>query len=193
MTTSKDEKTVTLKRNYDEKFIYEILPPIGDGVIKEEGDTKSLLEQIPYLLSFGIIPAEKIMNEILASGLEDAGMSGGVEWEPYGLNEGEFDKLVSVMEDESNGALKYVVPPEWVENYSDWRLWSIFYEHEIPVGELKRLKDQDERIEQERVEAESRGDKELAEKLHLQSLEAGKKLAQYIMKHEKKKKKHFPL
>lgn len=54
-------------------------------------------------------------------------------------------------------------------------------------------KDQEERIEQEKVEAESRGDKELAEQLHLQSLEAGEKLAQFIMKHRKKKKKHFPL
>ena len=54
-------------------------------------------------------------------------------------------------------------------------------------------KDQYERIEQERVEAESRGDKGLAEKLHLQSLEAGEKLAKFIMKHGKKKKKHFPL
>ena len=72
---------VLLKRNYNDIFSYEILPAMGTGTLKQQGNTKDLLKNIPYLLSSGIIPPEFVVNEILSKGKVDAGMSGGATWE----------------------------------------------------------------------------------------------------------------
>lgn len=43
---------------------------------------------------FGIIPPIHVLNEVLESGCDDAGMGGGAEWKPFSLSQTEYDELV---------------------------------------------------------------------------------------------------
>ena len=60
--SSRKKQPTLLKRNFNDTFSYEILPAMGSGTIKQQGNTKDLLKNIPYLLSSGVIPPEFIVK-----------------------------------------------------------------------------------------------------------------------------------
>jgi hypothetical protein len=49
---------------------------------------------VPYLDACGVFPPLHILNQILASGGSDGGMSPGATWEPFEVSAGEYDALV---------------------------------------------------------------------------------------------------
>jgi hypothetical protein len=50
---------------------------------------------VPYLISpNGFIPSRRVMNQVLSKGGGDAGMSPGASWEPFSLDEAEYEALL---------------------------------------------------------------------------------------------------
>ena len=76
------------------KIRYKILPPIGSYEPEAEGTLVDLLQDMPYLFVWKVIPPLGVINEILMSGIYDKGMSGGCEWEPFHICQHEYESLV---------------------------------------------------------------------------------------------------
>ena len=55
------------------------------------------LLDVPYALAFGVIPPPHLLNQLLASGGGDAGMSPGTSWVPFSLDEAEYADLVRAL------------------------------------------------------------------------------------------------
>jgi len=174
--------SVILERSYDEVFPFELLPATGPVVTRESGNTVDLLVQVPYLFSSGLIPPESILNELLSTGLADAGMSGGVQWEPYSLKPGGFDSLAQELASAyAQGGLEYRQPDAWVRNLEDWHVWVMFIKHGVPWEEHKRLNDAVVAIENKMKAAKENKDEAQLNELHLQNIRAGTELSEFIM------------
>jgi hypothetical protein len=81
-----------------------------------------LIQDMPRLLHYKIIPSYKVLNNLLKSGKIDAGADGGCEWPPFELSADEYNELVSELK-KNNRYLNYAAPPENVENYVQWHDW----------------------------------------------------------------------
>ena len=180
-------ESVYLERTYNEVFAFDGLPATGPGAIPERGNTVDLLLHMPYLLVSGLIPPEFVINELLALGLNDAGMSGGVQWEPYRLRPGDFEDLAQALQQAyTSGELEYKAPDAWVKNFQDWHVWVMYIKHDVPWEAHKRLNDVAVAIGKSLREAERAGDEERINELHLASLKADGELSEFIMRHLKK-------
>jgi hypothetical protein len=64
----------------------------------KHGSLAELLFDIPHLGHVlrvaKVIPPLHILNELLASGVSEAGMSGGCKWSPFEISESEYLELV---------------------------------------------------------------------------------------------------
>ena len=177
-------ESVTLERTYDEVFAFEVLPATGPGTTPENGNTVDLLLEMPYLLTSGLIPPEFVINELLSQGLNDAGMSGGVQWKPYQLKRGGFDALAQALQRAyAHGELRYKAPDAWVRNFQDWHVWVMYVKHGVPWEEHKRLNDAMVAIENALQEAERAEDAGRVNDLHLASLKADGELSEFIMRY----------
>jgi len=174
-----------IERKASEIFDYEVLPATGPVTIPEKGNTAQLLKEVPYLLTANIVPSEEIIKELLGNGISDAGMSGGIKWEPYSLSTGQFPKLVELLIREDPN-LEYIEPPVWVQNFDDWHVWIMFHKYEVPWEKHKELNDKYKCIESRMNEAYNAGNDAEGEKLHWESVDVGNKLAEYVMKHTKR-------
>jgi hypothetical protein len=73
---------------------YTVLPSVGPGEIPAEGTVVDLLFALPYFLGFGWpFPSHAQLNSLLRKGYDDAGMSGGCEWEPFELSREEYAEV----------------------------------------------------------------------------------------------------
>ncbi len=177
----------TLTRSASDVFEMTILP-WGDAVgVKQTGNVTDLLFEIPYLLMQNKIPSEKILNQMLAEGIVHAGMSGGVSWEPFILNEGEFQRVLSMLKAQQP-ALQFEPLPSWVETVSDWEIWKDEATMGIPWQQNKALKDQYECLTRLKEEAYDNGDDERGLALHWEAHEAGTKWAAYTQPYIESKK-----
>jgi hypothetical protein len=177
-------ESVTLERTYDEVFDFEVLPTTGPGTTPESGNTADLLLNMPYLLTSGLIPPEFVINELLSQGLNDAGMSGGVQWEPYRLRPGDFNALSEALKQAyAHGELRYEAPDSWVRNFQDGHVWVMYVKHGVPWKEHKRLNDAMVAIENALQEAERTGDSRRMNELHLASLKADGELSEFIVRY----------
>ena len=104
---------------------YKQLPAMGPG----EGPwgyapLDQFLVGIPafsYALKiFNVIPPMHVINEVLARGVDDAGMGGGAKWKPFEISEEEYIELVETLL--TNPNLSVVEDRELGEkpNYMKW-------------------------------------------------------------------------
>src|SRR5262245_4291946 len=117
---------------------YILLPPVGSDETPVYRSIADLLRDIPYLLSSGIIPPLSVVNQILRSGLEDAGMSGGCRWKPFELSKDEFAEVLDDLQatgDRDGDPLRFEEPPTWVETPRDWNIWVAERVYAIPAEE----------------------------------------------------------
>jgi hypothetical protein len=169
-------------KNYSDLLKFRILPPVGSEEVEIEGDTIELLKNIPYLFSSGVIPSVDIINEVLAKGLSDAGMSGGARWTPYQIDTNSFEEFVTrLKEKEGFGSLEYIEPDTWVSGFEDWNVWVMHIKKGIPWKEHKQLNDIVVSLEHEMGEAKVNGNEQRINALHLQIVEAGTNLSEFVM------------
>ena len=169
-------------KSYSDLIKYQILPPMGPEEIEAEGNTVDLLRNIPYLFSSGLIPPINVINEILAKGLSDAGMSGGVRWPPYQIDPKSFEELlVQLKASEHYKSLEYIEPDSWVHGFEDWNVWVMYIKKGIPWKQHKKLNDIVVNLEREMREAKAHDDEQRINDLHLKTIEAGTNLSEFFM------------
>lgn len=117
-----------------EKITYYKIPASGGNLKMKEGTVKDLLLSLPFLLNahipkkrrmkgLGVIPPLKIINEILAIGIDSEGKSGGCRWEPFQINEEIFKEMVAELMADDPNYFRLISPPESVKTRADWEAW----------------------------------------------------------------------
>jgi len=171
-------------KSYRDLIKFQILPPMGSEETEIEGNTLELLRHIPYLFSSGVIPSINVINDVLAKGLSDAGMSGGVRWASYHINPNGFEELVAQLKaSEHYKSLEYIEPDSWVNDFEDWNVWIMYIKKGIPWKQHKKLNDAVVNLEREMREENARDDEQRINELHFKTIEAGTNLSEFIMEH----------
>lgn len=158
--------------------VYYILPGAGGGERKESGTLYDLLASIPYLFSKKRLPPLAVINSILAHGIEDAGMSGGVRWDPFTISSKEFRVLA-----DHCLSLGFDVPdaPEWVSTRNYFQIWEFEIDHGIPAEKHKELSDAaDEADRRLKIALDEGRSEEVITKLHLEAYCAGEAVSELI-------------
>ncbi len=161
------------------KIKFQVLPCVGPDLPKETGNVVDLLKAIPYFLK-SRIPTLSVLNDLLRSGVYDAGMSGGAKWEPFVLNDIEYVEVRAELE---TLGLEWVEPPGGVRTRSDWQIWEMEIDHGVPADEHRRLNDLCEETERKlNIENNNGHDDQLAH-LHIKYIELSNKLAAFVEKY----------
>ena len=167
---------------------YVVLGGMG-GEFPEQGTVADLLAAIPYLLTARIIPPLHVVNDLLAKGLDDAGMSGGCQWEPFQITEAEWEDLASQLKSLPNDeACEFVQPPDWVEFLHDWQAWIMIHKYGFPE-EFRAVDREVRELEHARTKALNEGNEDLVLELHLRVIEASNRLSDLVMDHRNKTSK----
>jgi hypothetical protein len=138
-------------------------PGIGPGVSPPRtGSTADLVMSLPYVV-MREIPPRRVLNDVLARGFLDAGMSGGCIWEPFQIEEPEFAELVRELQRRGTrpvqgpegvdpGGDPFDVPlvPEHVQTYEDWSAYRIERRLGKPPPRRDRLGDPEGRLPEAR-------------------------------------------
>ena len=161
------------------KINYTIFPDVGPGEEQVEGTVLDLFKDLPYVLG-RFIPPLLVVNNILESGVMDAGMSGGCIWKPFQVGTDEYDELVEVLKKEG---LKAIEPPEWVTTYAYWKIWELERIAGVPSYEHKRLHELYERLEEANRVALKEGRQADAEQIQKKLFDAGNSLADFVNCH----------
>jgi hypothetical protein len=125
---------------------YRPVPGVGGGI--GEPRTVSLADflrrGLPYVLAGGAaprpwwVPPRAVLNSLFGAGSLDAGMSGGARWEPFEIDEVEYDALVQALAQHGYEPVP-AEPPAWVKNGADWRIWADELRSGVPSEEHRRL------------------------------------------------------
>lgn len=169
------------------KFKYYLLSGAGNKIQPKEGTLKDLLLDIPFFISpeTRLLPPMHVINDVLSAGIMDFGRIGGCKWEPFQIEEKDFIDLLKKLGTINDEAYKFIVPNDWVKNFSDWSIWKMEYCYGIPSSENKKLHDryiQTENLLQEAYNQNSR--KAIIKNFRkLQKIE--NKITKLILKHRK--------
>jgi hypothetical protein len=103
-------------------------PPDG-ALPPEEGCLVDLIRAIPYLVGPDIPPLS-ILNDVMARGKREAGMSGGALWEPFHIEPDEYRELIDELQRTGThhgrfGWARYELPqpPASVTTYGEYVQW----------------------------------------------------------------------
>jgi len=156
------------------------MPPIGTGATEQEGSLYDLMQSIPYLATGNRLPPIEVLNSIFEKGFVDAGMSGGISWNPFTIDTQDFEELsTQCIEPE----IDIAECPSWVANYSDFLVWIYEVDRGVPAAPHKKLADeadQASRVLKNAIESGA-SETEILE-LHLKSIESGQKLVEFLEK-----------
>jgi hypothetical protein len=167
---------------------FSVLGGVG-GSTEKQGTVADLLDAIPYFLSAQLIPPLLVVNDLLRKGIRDAGMSGGCMWEPFEITQSEWADLANNLKALTSGKeCRFVEPPEWVKTIDDWNAWIMIFKYGYPE-EFRDIEKECRDLERARKQATKDGNTDLAEALRVRAIKADIKLAQFAMKHHRKKKK----
>jgi hypothetical protein len=145
-----------------------------------DGDLGSLLREIPYLLINRLLPPRRVVNAILAQGFAEAGMSGGCDWEPFEIDEAEWEALRAALAADPDEPVEYVESPAWVKTPSDWHVWVMEYGFGVPAEEHRRLARAYEEIDARVRAARRSGDDAKVLELYAEHAAAGDALAEFL-------------
>jgi hypothetical protein len=149
---------------------------------RREGTPADLLENIPYLLVLKVIPPLSVVNDLLRRGISDAGMSGGVRWEPFEIDATEWEETRRALEDAGDDR-RFVEPPAEVRDYDDWHAWLFEMLYGLPAAKHRPLMRRERELADAIRQAVSAGDEEKVHELHLERIRVGNELAELMDKH----------
>jgi hypothetical protein len=105
------------------------MPGVGAGLSARVGSLANLVLALPYVVMYEI-PPRRVLNDVLARGCLDAGMSGGCIWKPLQLGEADFADLVRELQrcgtrpvqGRDPGGKPFRLPdiPDSVQTYAGW-------------------------------------------------------------------------
>lgn len=161
---------------------FEVYPrsrPVDDP---ERGDVADLLLAVPYLLSLGVIPPLSVVNEILRSGFDDAGMSGGCRWEPFEIDAEEWQEARAKLEAPPYGH-RFLEPPADVRTRQEWVGWIFERRFGMPSGKYLALSRRLDELDTQVERAAEAGDARREHRLRLERMLVGMRLARLTMKY----------
>lgn len=147
------------------------------------GSIADLVEAIPYLLVSGVIPPLSVLNDVLATGQRDAGMSGGAQWEPLQLDAADWDELRAGLVQRGH---RFIEPPSWVCTHQEWYAWLFEHLYGIPADEHLRLTRQDDELGRALEQARVEGNEARATELYQEQQRVGGLLSDLFSKHLRK-------
>lgn len=146
----------------------------------------NFLLQLPYFFSEGYIPPLSIINLVLAEGYYDVGMSDGAKWEPFVINDTEYQELLEVLEDKTrcngdkfNFSLTQIV----IENQNQWHAKVYENEFGMPYQRHLELMEKCDNYQQKCRTAYENGNEQDGAKWHLKSIHCGQELVEFIEKY----------
>lgn len=166
------------------KIKYTLLAPIGDGKQDVEDDLVTFLENIQNLFYFKYVPSREIINSALSLGVEDNGMSGGCEWEPFEITEKEYREVIDELKARDGFTFKDI-PPE-INSYDLWHLWVLSEHCGVPLDKQLEFKKQNDKLQAQYDKAVQDGDKEAAEDLYWEIRLLGGEEAEFTMPYLRK-------
>ncbi|MBC7813195.1 MAG: hypothetical protein H7175_18700 [Burkholderiales bacterium] len=170
-----------------------LLPPeegSESGVLMARGNLSEMLTEMPYLLTHKVIPPLHVLNEVLRSGLIEAGANGGASWEPFEIDAEEYEALVAEMLTLEDNSLREAASPAWVKSRADWDIWLMEMIYRVPVDEHRALLEKMVELERASTAAYARGDKEAALTLQSQALKASSALSEWLTGYVDRKLSH---
>ncbi|MDY7093829.1 MAG: hypothetical protein SX243_12730 [Acidobacteriota bacterium] len=72
------------------------------------------------LLAHGTLPPQAVLNDFLARGESNAGMSGAMIWKPLEVSEAEYDELVEVLCTDPELEVAVDEDSAQVESFEEW-------------------------------------------------------------------------
>jgi hypothetical protein len=167
------------------KFKYYLLSGVGNKITPKEGGLKDLLLDIPFFISpeTRLLPPLHVINDVLKTGIMDFGRIGGCKWEPFQIEEKDFIDLLKKLGTINDAIYKFVVPHDWVKNFSDWSIWKMEYCYGIPSGENKKLHSEYMKIEDSLQEAYNQNSHKLILKNFRKLQKIENKITKLILKY----------
>jgi hypothetical protein len=122
------------------------VPGVGGGTCDPvTGSIADFVRRMPYLLAGGAhprpwwVPPRAVLNNLFRVGSFDAGMSGGLQWEPFEIDESEYQQLNAGLVEDGYDPLPRQAPA-WVQELADWRIWEDELRSGISSDEHRRLR-----------------------------------------------------
>ncbi|MEO0823392.1 MAG: hypothetical protein AAF074_23615 [Pseudomonadota bacterium] len=92
----------------------------GQAPEVERRTPAALLQALPYLLWHNVIPPMAVANEIFRAGEFGAGMSGGVTWDPFELDEAGYAEMADALAEDFGADLVRDPDLDAKPTYSAW-------------------------------------------------------------------------
>jgi hypothetical protein len=161
--------------------IYVVLAGVGDERQRRVKALADFLLDVPGLIRpHEVIPPLPVLNSVLRHGVRDAGMSGACEWSPFELAAAEYDELRRVL---SERGCRVLQAPPSIESWGDWHAWVLDDRYGVPFAEHRALSRAWEELEAARRQARDQGDAVAAERLYTETMEAGRRLSDFLDRH----------
>jgi hypothetical protein len=158
---------------------YAYLHGSGGEIQRSEVSLAGFLLEIPNLFCFGYMPPLPVINSFLATGIADAGMSGGCRWTPFELSVPEYNEILADLKTTNRSGRRptnFIDAPAYVRSKNEWTSWVYQQEFGANYEEVLALKERESDLnERKRIAAEN-GEAELAEVLHLEWYKAANEL-----------------
>jgi hypothetical protein len=161
------------------KIKYKYLPPTGPDSIKSTTMLDEFLISLPHLLYMGYIPPLNIINLFLVVGIDEAGMSGGAEWEPFTIDKTEYDEILaslSYRKYHNSEHYNLSLVEEIINTKNEWFAKVMEHKHGIPFARHLELMEREQSLLHQSKEAYDQGKKALGEKLHMQWYQSANEL-----------------
>lgn len=169
------------------KFKYHLLSGAGNRITSKQGVLKDLLLDIPFLITpeTRLLPPLHIINDVLNAGIMDLGSIGGCKWEPFQIEEKDFIDILKKLGTINDAIYKFVVPPDWVKNFSDWSIWRMEHCFGVPSGENRKLHNEYMKIENALQKAYNQNSHKLVFKNFRKLQKIENKITKLILKYKK--------
>jgi hypothetical protein len=132
---------------------------------------KEFVNNLVRYLPFSKVPPYRILNLYLVMGEVDGGMSGGITWDSFSIEESVYnDELASLNEQELCNI------PEEIKTIDDWFLWCFQILYGLPMSEQRELYLKSLELEKKSNEAYDGGDKEKGDQLHWELVSVSEEL-----------------
>ena len=122
---------------------------------------------------------------MLATGENDAGMSGGCRWAPFSLTPPEWDEIVQALSAEVEEPFRFIEPPAWVSTFEEWRYWTYEYCYGIPAEHNLAVSRRIAELEEQKRFADLAGDQDRAAQLLSEISEISWAHSEWISQHRR--------
>jgi hypothetical protein len=162
----------------------EILPPVGPGSEAATLGLDEFLLSLPHLIYLGYVPPLPVVNAFLSEGIDDAGMGGGVEWEPFEIDQEEYEGVLNSWRAHGKGrdgtALIFELVRVEISSKLEWHA-CVWEKHAgVPYGRFLELVRKEVELARARKRLNAPEDSEQAEEAYAAWSAAAKELQEFM-------------